>query len=361
MNFLKILVTTLNYNKLLILKNLNKLNYLNFLSNVVTYYSIFIWFYYINLNLLNCFSFFKKIYINLNYFLFYNIKNNKQLFLYYYIMFKKQNSLLKKKFNYLHNLHPTFYKKNVKKKIKLITKQNNVQKIKLIKSLYTIKFLSKKINKTSLVNTLNGKKKLKKVILNNRKLYNFLNNSSLKISKKLTKYISKKSKLKNVYNLLSLEFSVFNVILNSNIVKSYNDLYILMNNNSIYINRLIINNLNKELSLGDVIEFYLSNKFYNYISYFKNTMHKHLIKVKNSIWYKLRLKDKNKLDYHDNNIVNGVFKNNYILKTSIPNYMEVDYYSLTIILVFKSFNFNSYSLNIKKILVLYLFKLHNWK
>lgn len=332
---------------------------MNLIKLFITHYNVFIWFYFINLNVLNFFSFFKKIYINTNYFIFYNIKNNKKVYLYYYIMFKKQNSLLKKRFNYLHNLHPIFYKKNLKKKINI--DNFKTKKIKLIKNLYTLKFLLKNKNKSNTLNILNGKKKLKKVILSNRALYNFLNNNTFKTSKKLTTYISKKSKLKNLNNLMSLEYSAFNVILNSNIIKSYTDLVVLCNSSSIFINRIALKNLNKELQSGDIVEFYLSKKIYNYIVYFKDLITKHITKVKNKLWYKLRLKDKNKLNYNENNLLNNVFRNNLLFKPFIPNYLEIDYYSLSIIIIIKSFNFNSYSLNIKKILVLYLFKLYNWK
>lgn len=275
-------------------------------------------------------------------------------------MFKKQNSLLKKKFNYLHNLHPIFYKKNLKKKLRLVDSKN--KKIKLIKNLYTLKFLlKKKKNKISSIDTLNGKKRLKKVILTNRRLYNFLNNNKFKTATKLNKYITKKSKLKNLQSLLSLEYSIFNIILNSNIIKSYTDLSILIKQKCVFINRLHFKNLNSELNIGDIIEFYLNKKFYKYIVYFKNIINKHLIKIRNRIWYKLRLKNKVKLDYNQNNLLNNVFKNNYIFKSFIPNYIEVDYFSLSIIIIMKSFNFQSYNLNIKKILVIYLFKLYNWK
>ena len=75
-------------------------------------------------------------------------------------MFKKKNSLLKKKFNFLHNLHPIFYKKNFKKKIK--SNNTKFKKIKLIKNFYTLKFLLKNSVKSNSINTLNGKKKIKK-------------------------------------------------------------------------------------------------------------------------------------------------------------------------------------------------------
>jgi hypothetical protein len=272
-------------------------------------------------------------------------------------MFKKQNSLLKKKINYLHNLHPVFYRKNLKKKIKNIDTKS--QKIKMFKKDNMLKYLLKKPNNLLTNNTLNGKKKLKKVILVNRKLYNFLNNYVFKVSKKLTKNISKKSKLRSMSNLLNLEYALSNVILNSNIIKSYQDLKALVLKKCIYLNRSIIKHLNIELSVGDIIEFYLSKKFFNYIFYFKHVVNKHIIKIRNGIWYKLRLKNKNLLDYKNNNLLNNVFKNNYLLKSFIPNYLEVDFYTLTISLIFKSLNFKNYSLNIKKILVVYLFKLYN--
>ena len=260
----------------------------------------------------------------------------------------------------MHNLHPIFYKKNLKKKIKNVSFKNN-QKLKILKKNTMLKFLLKKPNNVLTTNNLNGKKKLKKVILLNRKLYNFLNNYVFKISKKLTQNISKKSKFKSMHNLLNLEYSLSNIILNSNIIKSYQDLKSLVSKKCIYLNRHIIKNLNIELNVGDIIEFYLSKKFFNYIFYFKNVVNKHIIKIRNGIWYKLRLKNKNLLNYKNNTLLNNVFKNNYLLKSYIPNYIEVDFYTLTIGLIFKSLNFKSYSLNIKKILVVYLFKLYNWK
>lgn len=279
-------------------------------------------------------------------------------------MFKKQNSLIKKKFNFTHNLHPIFYKNNLKKRIDNKTNSNLQNQTVLFKNLNKIKFLNKN-NTTSLnhnfLNLLNGKKKLKKSILTNRKLYNFLNLNIFKTSKALSKNIVLKSKLKLLQNLISLEFSLLNIILNTNIIKSHKDLITIIQNNGIFLNRVLLKKINLVLNVGDILELCLSFKVYNYIKFFKQTSDKHLAKIRNKIWYKLRLVNKNNLKYNNNTLLSNVFKNNLIFKNSIPNYLEIDYFSLSFIIVFKNINFSNYSLNLKKILIIYLFKLYNWK
>jgi hypothetical protein len=197
-------------------------------------------------------------------------------------MFKKQNSLMKKKFNYLHNLHPVFYKKkNFKKKFtNTIIKNKN---IKLLKNYYILKLILKKKNGMKSFDSLHGKKKLKKTILRNRKLYKFLNFNIFKTSQKLSKNIRVKSKVKVFNHLLNLEYSLFNVILNTHIIKSYEDLKILTSTNHIFLNRSVIHNLSVILDVGDLVEFILTSKFFNYISYFKNIFKKHVMKIRNKI------------------------------------------------------------------------------
>lgn len=341
------------------LKKINKLCYLYIINTIVNYYSVFIWLYYLDFSIINSFNFFKKIFINNNYLNLFSLKNNKKLYLYYYIMFKKQNSLMKKNFHYLHNLHPIFYKKNLKKKISLTSIKN--KNFKLIKNFYILKLILKKNNNSKNINILKIRKKFQKVILKNRRLYKFLKFNSFKSSQSLSKDITINSKVKTLNNLLNLEYSLFNVILNTNIIKSYEDLKLLSRSNSIFLNRNLIKNLNKVLEVGDLIEFNLSYRFYSYMLYFKNVFIKHITKIRNKIWYKLKFKDKNKLDYTKNSLLNNVFKNNLIFRNNIPGYLEVDYYTLSIVILMKNFNFNSLNINIKKILVIYLFKLYNWK
>jgi hypothetical protein len=330
------------------------------MSSLLNDYIFFIWFYYLNFSILNSFNFFKKIFLNNNYFNFFNLKNNKKLYIYYYVMFKKQNSLMKKKFNYLHNLHPVFFKKKNFKK-KFVNSPLKNKNVKLLRSYYILKLILKKKNGMKSFDSLHGKKKLKKTILRNRKLYKFLNFNTFKTSQKLSKSIRNSSKVKVFNHLLNLEYSLFNVILNTHIIKSYEDLRILTNTSHVFLNRNVVHNLNTVLNVGDLVEFVLTSKFFNYISYFKNIFKKHIMKVRNKIWHKLKTKNKSKLDFNKNSLINSVFKDNVLFNNNIPNYLEVDFYSLSIIVLIKNLKFKSLNINIKKILVVYLFKLYNWK
>ena len=360
MNIIKINKNELNNsNNISVIKNNSFLVIFNILNYIISYYNFFIFLYSIEFSFINSFNFFKKIFINNNYFTFYNLKNNKKLYLFYYIMFKKQNSLMKKNFYFLNNLHPVFFKKNLKKKIN----SNNFfnDKFKLIKKFYFLKFFFKKNLTSTNITTFKIRKTFKKILLANRKLFKFLNFNVFKTSKKLSKRISINSKLKNINNLINLQFSLFNIILSSNLIKSYHDLIVLLRSNSIFLNRVVLKNTNKSLMQGDLIELNISTRFYNYMSFFKNTSIKHINKIKNKIWFKLKFKNKYKLDYNENTLLTKTFKNNLLFKSNIPNYLEVDHYSFSIVVLLKNFNFNNLNINIKKILVVYLFKLYNWK
>jgi hypothetical protein len=304
----------------------------------------------------------KQIILNNLFFGLYSIKDSKKLYLFYLIMFKKQNSLLKKRFNYLRNLHPVFYRKRFKKRVFSSTKiKNNKKRITVLKNFYSINFLNSKVKTHKMPNILKGKKKFKKTLLLNKKLYKFLTFNIFKTLRRLKKHVRIKSKLKILQNLLSFEYSMPYIILSSNIVKSFSDLKILLRTKYVYLNRMKQSkNFNKVLVAGDYIEFFLVNRIFNYVTYFKKILLKHVIKVRNRLWYKLRGKDRGKFDFNKNTLLNSLFKDNVLFKRAIPNYLEVDYITLSIVIVLKNLEFNSFNLNIKKILVLYLFKLYNW-
>ena len=84
-------------------------SYFNFI-----FYFNSIFFYFLN-NFLN--SNFLNIFLNFNYFNILKLSNYKKNYLFYYINFKKQNSLLKKKYIPTSNLNPIFFRKNIKSKI----------------------------------------------------------------------------------------------------------------------------------------------------------------------------------------------------------------------------------------------------
>lgn len=333
----------------------NDLNILNFNNNVkfilvnklFNYYILFLTFYSVNYLLNNSFNYFKKIFIDYNFFSYFNISNSKKASLYHYIMFKKQNSLMKKKYNLYNSLHPVYYRKKLRKKIT----DFNINNINSTTSSSILKF----------INVLSGKKKYRKTILLNRMFFNYLNFNKFKTSKKLSKTIFLNSKLALIRILLKLEYSLFYVITNTNIVKSYSDLKKLLQMSFIFLNRKPVYKTNYNLQPGDVLEFSLNYKMFNYIQKFKDLSVKYTFKLRTKLWFKIKSYSRIKINYNENKLAHSLLKNNILFKNNIPSYLEIDYTTLTIIVLYSSYNYQMYNYSLKKLLVLYLFKLYNWK
>lgn len=333
----------------------NNLNILNFDNNVkfiminkfLNHYILFLTFYNIHYFNSNSFSYFKKIFLDYNYFSYFSFVNSKKNYLFYYIMFKKQNSLMKKKFNLYNSLHPVYYRKKLKKKLT----DFNINNLNKVSNTSLLKF----------INVLNGKKKFRKTILLNRIFFNYLNFNKFKTSKKLSKNIFLNSKLALIKIILKLEYSIFYLLTNTNIVKSFSDLKKLLQMSFLVLNRKPIFKVNYSLKSGDILEFNLNYKMFNYIQKFKDLSLKYTYKLRTKLWFKIKNYNKFKINYNDTKLANSLLKNNILFKNNIPNYLEIDYLSLTIIVLYNSYNFQIYNYSLKKLLVLYLFKLYNWK
>ena len=322
--------------------------YLNFFNNLIIFFFLFFNNFFFNNN--------KTLFLNFNFLFFFNLKNNKKNYLFYYIYFKKQNSLLKKKYNYINSLNPIFFKTD---NIKLINKSfSNFKNNYFLKKINILKLSNFNFSNTDYYNLLNGKKKLKKTILNNRNYYMFLNFNNLKNSYKLTKNIKLKSKLRINNRLLSFEYSLINILINSHLVKSFNDINFLLSSNLIYVNRVCFNKKNVILNLNDLIEISISNKFYNYLYYFRFILEKNILKLRLKIWFKI--KNKLFLDFNKKIFVNRLFKSISNYNLIFLNYLEVDFFSLSIFIINKNLNLFNFNLILKKLLVLYLFRLYNW-
>lgn len=339
-----------NFNKKIIIKQKNFLiNFFNYLNNFIFIFNFFYFLFKFN----QTFNYFKKIYINFDYFKFFNIKNSKKEFLYYYIQFKKQNSLLKKKYMFLNTLNPIYFKKNLKKKF---TENRNLNKLNVLKNTKNL-YLFNKNSYNNSFNTLNGKKKLKKTILLNRFYLNYLNNFYIKRSKKLTKNINLKSKQKISNIIVSYQYSLINVINSINLFKSYNDIFKLIRSKNIFVNKINLTKFNYILNVGDLVEFNINYKLYNYFIYLNNISNKFSLKLKNKLWFKI--KNNNKLNLKSNYLNKSLnLQNNY---KSIQEFIEFDYYTLTIFVLYKNLKISNLNINIKKLLTIYLFKLYNWK
>ena len=327
-------------------KNRNVDNYI-ILNKLINFYIIFIFYFGVQFLLINSFSYFNKVFINLNFFSYFNLSNSKKQHLFNYIMLKKQNSIMKKKYNLYNNLFPLYFKKKLKKSI---FKNWN----------YNV-YNYENHNMSKFINVLNGKKKLKKSILLNRLFYNYLNYKIFKTSKKLTNNINKYSKLFLNIILFNVEYGLKYILINTDLVKSFNDINKFVKLSYLYLNRKLVTSNDIILFQGDIIEFNINYKFYNYIFKFKNFNNKYIYKLRTKLWFKIKNYNKIKVNYNDSKISNVLLKNNLLFKKTIPSYLEIDYLTLSIIILYKTLNYKEYNYTIKKLLVIYMFKLYNWK
>ena len=320
-------------------------------------------FFYIKLNSL---LFVKNININ---FLFSNyvylnfMVNSKDFFLLNIFTIKKQNSIMKKKINVSNNFLFFNYKNSriLEKNFYLEQGIKNDKNI-LNKYCYYYNFFNFFFNFTSKVNVsklIDVRKKIKKLVLDNRKILNILNNNGVKYSKKLTKVIFFNSKLKIWWNLVNFEKKLYNVLINSCLVSSFSDSFNFIKNKNIFVNRILVTNPYKLLNLGDCVEIVINKNYFIY-NYNLNIMFdKNLIKFKSKLVSNMKQKD-NTISNSDKFILK-LLKDNYFFKKNIPNYLEVDFFVLSCIFFREIKSFDDISYVNRKLVTFFMYRLYNWK
>lgn len=303
-------------------------------------------------NLYNKIFNYTTIFVNYYFFKYYNV-NTKNSYIFNYILLKKQNSFLKKKLNLFNN----FYVMSQKSSRSFEKKFEKKSELEYFINLYRIK--NESVISLESQKLVDLKKKMKKTILENRKILKkvvFLNTVR---SYTLNKFISFFGKKKIWNNIISFEFRLINILLNSGLVKSYNDVIILLKLNLVCVNKYIMHNMYHTLAKGDLIELTYTKIYYIYLLKFKYICEKNILKIRNKIW--LKFKNKHTLtEKNENNILN-IYLNNWLLKYNIPNYLEVDYFTLTVFIVSNLKNINETSFFFRRFFALYLFRLYNWK
>lgn len=277
---------------------------------------------------------------------------------------KKQNSLIKKKIN----ISNVLFSFNAKK-TKLLEKSNNFiednQKynkglnVKYLNFFFYLDMFSVNTNKLNFSKMIDLKKKLKKLILMNRKVLNMLNFSKTRYSKHLTNTILIKSKQKSWWNVINFEMQLFFILINSGLIFSYFDSFNFLKNKCVYLNRVSKANPYITVKKGDLIELTLSKNYFIYLFFLNNNFEKNINKLKNKLSTKFKNKDSS--SEKSDSYMLKLLKNNYIFKKNIPNYMEVDFFVLSVFIVKNINNYLNLSFINRKFIVFYMYKLYNWK
>lgn len=263
------------------------------------------------------------------------------------ILLKKRSSVFKKNYdkNYLILNKISLYKDNFNKNF--FNKKKNI-------------FFQKEFN----VKNFDFKKKLKLIIKKNRKIvvdfFNLKYYRNFSISKNLKKICN----LKKFDLLINLENSLLNIVIKSDFFFSKNDCTWFIKNGLVSVNSNIILNPNFRLKTYDIVNLAFLE---NYFLYYKSNLSfllDNLYKINLKLWSinnnRFKNIEKKKSDIKEESYPKWI-KNYQYFKKDIPLYLEVDYISMTIVLLDNELNFNHLDYYNFKLISLFMSRSYNWK
>ena len=151
----------------------------------------------------------------------------------------------------------------------------------------------------------------------------------------MNRFLKKISKVTFINYLNLFEFSIKNVLLNSGFFLNRNDVYYFLKNKFVFVNNKIISDVNYTVKKNDIVNIYF-NKYY-YFLYRKYLNNLNLNKY-NFFFKKVSSNLKNDFSY-----INKLIS----LKNDVPNYLEVDYISMSLILLYKDiYTYNCFDLKL---------------
>jgi hypothetical protein len=157
--------------------------------------------------------------------------------------------------------------------------------------------------------------------------------------KKLTRFIQKKTK-NFFFKNYTHEYNVVNILLKSNFFLFPKDAIIFIKCGFVYINNKNTNDVNSLLCVGDCIQIQIFDFFYVYLLFFKKFLKQKILFYKKSSWlffkknFLNKKKTKKKLKKRKNPKFLYLL---YLYKLNIPQYIDVDFVTLTSIIL-KKFN-----------------------
>ena len=174
------------------------------------------------------------------------------------------------------------------------------------------------------------------------------------ITRLLQHFSKKKQNINQVFNSY-LSF----VLIRSHFFFFLEDVNFFLKKNFILVNGVVVKNKFFELKPNDCIQLVNSDRYYDYVFHIYKFFKKKIRKMKYNRWKNIQRKK----------LTGAFFKNwlpNFLNKFSfyrseIPKFLEVDFFSLTVIYLYKTNNVLQNDLLLLKIFSSYLLKMYNWR
>lgn len=220
-------------------------------------------------------------------------------------------------------------------------------------------FFNKKKKKKNFFKLFDFKKKIRKYLLDNLQFFNFFFKTNFLKKQKTKKFIKKFNNIPTDKKFFYFEFFLFNILFRSKFFFFINDVFSFIFNGLIFINNKISYNPFINVNIGDKIQIILNKNFYIFFKLNIFFFLKNLFKFKLKVWNL----NKNKLDFYKQNskIVSKKIIRTLNFKQDTPNFLEIDFLTLSIILLYKTNFFKSFNFFFYQFFSNYMYRLYNWR
>ena len=268
------------------------------------------------------------------------------------IIFKKKSSIFKKVFDYEY----TILNKSIFDKNKYFKKNDNLNLIKPNYLPNKFNFQTKQKFNTKIIDF---KRKFTVLLKKNRVILRKFLKVKFKRQFVFNKFIRNLSKLNSTDFLYKFEFRIHSILVRSNFFYNNNDCLWFFNNGLVSLNGSLIYDFNKKLKPLEIVTISIND--YYYFFYRKNLNDC----LNNSYRYNKKIWKINKQRYEgdskrEERYPTWIYKYMYF-KNDVPKFIEVDYISMSLVVLNYSIKSNYFDFYNLKFLNLYTNRLYNWK
>lgn len=198
-----------------------------------------------------------------------------------------------------------------------------------------------------------------KTLIEGRSLVKLVLRKQFKRKSGLSDLISASAHTTFFTRLHQLEFSLFNIILRSRFTTSIKDAFLWVKSGYVFINNTPVTNPYASLDLGDRVQLAMTNRYFIYKKTYFSKHKQDVAKLRAKLWLKNRGKF-NLFRKRSKNWPKWILRTTYY-KAIVPNFLEVDYLTLTSVIVCLPKTILEYDSVLWRYLNVYNFRLYNWK
>ena len=180
--------------------------------------------------------------------------------------------------------------------------------------------------------------------------------------KKITKLISQKTDYKCTSNN-TFENTIVNILLRGGFFFFYKDATLFIKSGMVYVNNIIIGNVNFNTNTGDCVQIPVHNAYYKYYKLCKKFFKKKIKLIKYNSWKFFKQKEKQKkkkIKLKKRKFPKFLFLF-FLFKLNTPKHLEVDFLTLTIFILKKGNRTEGQSYFINKLFSFKFLPLYNYK